>query len=131
MKEKKPKPDRNVEALVRHVLAIDYAEAKLEERLSKVKTPKTGMKEREYLQIISQLQAAYEEYRRHVNYHLAKAFENIQKLRGTGLGSAVERALGTRMLENKSLYRKYVLERNFNSLSRSGGFTRGDELGEE
>jgi len=131
-KEKTRKPDRNVEAIVKHVLAIDYAEAKLKERLSKVRQPRRGMKEGEYLKIISELRQAYEEYRRHVNYHLSKAYKNIQKLRETDLGSAVEKALETRMLENKSLYRKYVLERKFDPLSRtSGGFARSVELGEK
>jgi len=35
-------PDRNVEAIVRHVLAIDYAEMKLGERLSKIKILRKG-----------------------------------------------------------------------------------------
>jgi len=90
----KRNPGRNIEAIVRHILAIDYAEMKLEEKLSKIEMPRRGLKEGDYLRIITQLKNAYEEYRNHIRYHLNKAHENIQKLRETQLRDAVERAPG-------------------------------------
>jgi hypothetical protein len=40
----------------------------------------------------------------------------------------VERALATRVMENKALFKKHVLEKEFESRTHFPGFKRGDEL---
>lgn len=71
---------RNVTSIVKHVLALDYYEEKLDRKLQGVPTVGFGSKKREILSTISKLKECYEFYLKGVKYHWSKAMENVEKL---------------------------------------------------